>query len=133
MPHDPFWAPYVWRYSRRRFYTPDTWRRLSRLLLADRDRSFCIGVAWARLTRRYLVGWWRAAMLLLVSSRRPTLLTEMPERILHDIPEPERLPLPPPQQPSSSPSRTTRSLGPQTAHRYRCIAADARSSSPTPS
>ena len=121
MPHDPFWAPFVWRYSRRRFYTPDTWRRVGRLLLAEQDRRFCIGVAWARLTRRYLRCWWQAAMLLLVSSRRLPFLTEMPVRIPTDLPAPAQ-PLPP-----SAPSfsRSSRTLGPRTAHRYRCIAAEA--------
>ena len=125
MPHDPFWAPFVWRYPRRRFYTPDTWRRLGRLLLAERDRRFFIDVAWARLTRRYLVCWWRAAMLLLASSRRLTFLTEMPERIPYVLPDPEQPLPPPPQQLPPTSSRPTRSLGPRTAHRYRCVAADA--------
>ena len=80
MPRDPSLVPSVWRYRRRRFYTPDTWRRLGRLLLAQRDRRFCLRVAWVRLSSLYLRAWWRAAMLLLASDKWPILLA-MPERI----------------------------------------------------
>ena len=78
-----------------------------------------IAVAWARLTNSSLRCWWRAAMLLSASSMRPSLLlTEMPGCIPTDPPDPAQHLSPPPS--SSCPSRT---LGPRTAHRYRCIGA----------